>query len=246
MRLETMKARFLDPMHWVLLLFGVAAILLSIGVAFADNKMQNQMIGYTAQLNGNCSATLIHSKRDDVTGNVSTVFLTAKHCTTGQKSDMKIELPVYQKSRLVKRDQYIARLRGEWFAGDLALVELKDKQTFFPSVAKIGPSEPKLALGDNVWAVGYPLSWSLTITAGLFGAIETQDFDKPGTEYYRATPDIAGGSSGGALWHINEAGDFELIGVTAARARSDSFIGLYTRAEDIHAYLKVALPEAVK
>lgn len=58
-----MKARFLDPMHWVLLLFGIAAILFSIGVAFADDKLQKQVISLTAQLDGNCSATLIHSKR---------------------------------------------------------------------------------------------------------------------------------------------------------------------------------------
>lgn len=240
-----MKARFLDPMHWVLLLFGIAAILFSIGVAFADDKLQKQVISLTAQLDGNCSATLIHSKRDDESGDVSTVFLTAKHCVDGRKSDLRIELPVYQKNRLVKRESYVARVRGQWYAGDLALIELKDKQTWFSTVARIGPSEPDIIIGDKVWSVGYPLGWSLTITEGLFGAIETQDFQSPGTEYYRATPDIAGGNSGGGFWHLNKQGDYELIGVTTARARSDSFIGLYTRAEDIHAYLKVALPEAV-
>jgi len=237
----------LEPKYWVLALVGFFLIMLSVGIAFAgDAKLHNQMIGFTAQLNGNCSATLVHSKRDQVTGDFSTIFLTAKHCVDGQKSDVKIELPVYQKNRLVKREQYIARVKGQWAMGDLALVELKDKSTWFPSVAKIGPAEPTVSIGDDVWAVGYPLGWSLTITKGMFGAIETSDFMTPGTEYYRATPDIAGGSSGGALWHVNSAGDYELIGVTAARARSDSFVGLYTRAEDIHAYLKVALPEAVK
>lgn len=237
---------YLDPRYWVLGLAGIAFILLSFGAAFADEKMQKEMIGLTAQLNGNCSATLVYSKRDDVSGDVTTVFLTAKHCVAGDKSDMKIELPVYQKNRVVKRDSYVARVRGEWFAGDLALVELKDKQTFFPAVAKIAPSEPEVAIGDAVWTVGYPLGWSLTITNGMFGAIETQGYDKPGTEYYRATPDIAGGNSGGGFWHLNKAGAYELIGVTAARSRSDSFIGLYTRVADIHTYLKVALPDAVK
>jgi len=237
----------LEPKYWVLALVGFFLIMLSIGIAFAgDAKMQNQMVSLTAQLNGNCSATLIHSKRDEASGDVSTIFLTAKHCVDGQKSDVKIELPVYHKNRLVKREQYLARVKGQWYAGDLALVELKDKATWFPAVAKIGPAEPLIEMGDDVWAVGYPLGWSLTITKGLFGIIETNDFAVPGTEYYRATADIAGGNSGGALWHVNAAGDYELIGVTAARARSDAFIGLYTRAEDIHAYLKVALPETVK
>lgn len=236
---------YLDPRYWVLGLIGLAFILMSMGAAFADDKMQKQMIGLTAQLNGSCSATLIHSKRDEATGKVSTVFLTAKHCVDGKKTDMKIDLPVYQNNRVVKRDSYVARVKGEWYNGDLALVELTDKQTWFETVAKIGPAEPDVTIGDAVWTVGYPLGWALTITNGLFGAIETQDFQKPGTEYYRATPDIAGGNSGGGFWHVNKAGDYELIGVTTARARSDSFIGLYTRAEDIHTYLKVALPEAV-
>lgn len=235
-----------DPVAWVLFLFGIALIFISTGYAFADDKMRSQMIGMTAQLNGNCSATLIYSKRDDATGDVLTVFLTAKHCVEGEKSDMKVEVPVYQKNRLVKRDSYVARVRGEWFGGDLALVELKDKTTWFPSVAKLGPAEPDVTIGDNVWSVGYPLSWSLTITPGMFGVIETQDFIKPGTEYYRATPAIAGGSSGGGLWHINKAGDYELIGVTTGGAMMANFINLFTRAADINSYLKVALPDLYK
>lgn len=187
----------LDPRIWVLGLLGTAFILLSLGAAFAGgNKMQDQMIGLTAQLDGGCSATLIHSKRDDKSGDVSTIFLTAKHCVDGKKSDLKIDMPVYHKNRLVKRDSYVARVKGEWFNGDLALIELRDKQTFFDKVAKIAPAEPEVAIGDAVWTVGYPLGWSLTITNGLFGVIETQDFAKPGTEYYRATPDIAGGELG--------------------------------------------------
>lgn len=243
---NTKEFSILDPRVWILLLLGILFLALSFSVAFADDKMQKQMIGFTAQLDGGCSATLIHSKRDNATGDVSTIFLTAKHCVDGKKSDLKVELPVLQKNRLVKRDSYVARVKGAWHGGDLAILELKDKQTWFDKVAKIGPAEPEIQIGDPVWTVGYPLGWSLTITNGLFGAIETQDFQKPGTEYYRATPDIAGGNSGGGFWHLNKAGDYELIGVTTARARSDSFIGLYTRAADIHAYLKVALPEAVK
>ena len=38
---------------------------------------------------------------------------------------------------------------------------------------------------------------------------------------------------------------YELIGVTAARARNDSFVGVYTPLDAIQAYLKVALPDAV-
>lgn len=221
---------------------------LGLGTAFARagplDDMQNQMFAVTGQINGNCSATLIHSKRDSASGEVVTIFLTAKHCVTGNKSDMFVDLPVYQDNRVVKKDRWIARVRGEFYAGDLALVELRDRQTVFPAVAVLAPAKPTLRMGEDVWTVGYPLGMALTVTQGLFGAIETNDFAGPGGEYFRATPDIAGGNSGGALFRKTASG-YELIGVTTARARSDSFVGLYTPIGAIHAYLKVALPDAV-
>lgn len=244
-----MKSLF-NPVYWLLAAVGVLFIALSLTTVYAADatslsKMQNEMLSLTGQLNENCSATLIHSKRDDKSGEVSTIFLTAKHCVVGNKTDMVIDLPVYQGNRIVKKDRYIARVRGEYFDGDLALVELRDKQTFFAKVAKISGDKPALFMGEDVWTVGYPLAMSLTITKGLFGAIETSNYDKPGAEYFRATPDIAGGNSGGAMYHMDAKGDYALLGVTAARARSDSFIGLYTPIEVIHKYLSVALPEAV-
>jgi S1-C subfamily serine protease len=247
-----MPSRFaiLDPRYWLLLLIGIVFIGLSFGYAYAgekavNEKMQKEMFSPTAQLNANCSATLISSTRDEKSGDVTTVFLTAKHCVAGQKSDMVIDLPVYQKNRVVKKESYVARVRGEYHAGDLALVELKDKDTLLGPVARIAPEDTELFMGEDVWTLGYPLAWTLTISQGLFGGFETSDFAAPGAEYFRATPDIAGGNSGGALYHRGLV-NYEIIGVTTARARSDSFVGLYTPLEVIHAYLKVALPEAVK
>jgi S1-C subfamily serine protease len=244
-----MPSRFaiLDPRYWLLLLIGLVFIALSFGYAYAGDrdKTQKEMFSPTAQLNMNCSASLIYSKRDEKSGDVLTVFLTAKHCVAGQKSDMAVDIPVYQKNRVVKKESYAARVRGEYYAGDLALVELKDKDTVLGPVAKIAPEGTEMFMGEDVWALGYPLAWTLTVSQGLFGGFETSDFATPGAEYFRATPNIAGGNSGGALYHMGGS-DYELIGVTTARARSDSFIGLYTPLEAIHAYLKVALPEAVK
>lgn len=243
-----MLKRINDPVAWLLFLFGVACILFSTGYVLAGDldKMREQMFAVTAQLNGNCSSSLIYSDRDEKSGEVSTVFLTAKHCVAGEKSDMTIDIPVYQDNRVVKKDRYVARVMGEWYKGDLALVKLRDTRTLFDKPAHIAAADPGLIMGQDVWTVGYPLGMGLTVTKGLFGSLETNDFDKPGTEYFRATPDIAGGNSGGAMYRITTGGDYELIGVTAARARSDSFIGLYTSIFDIHEYLKVALPDAVK
>jgi len=242
-----MRRILLDPLLWLLLFIGISCFGLSTAFVYAGelDKMQKEMFSPTAQLNKNCSATLIYSDRDEESGDVTTVFLTAKHCVTGNKSDMIIDLPVYQKNRIVKRESYVARVRGEYYLADLAIIELKDKETLMRPVAKIAPEGTELFMGEDVWTLGYPLAWSLTVSQGLFGGLETNDFDKPGLEYFRATPNIAGGNSGGAMYHASNDG-YELIGVTSARARSDSFVGLYTPLEVIHAYLKVALPEVVK
>lgn len=208
-------------------------------------KLQKQVLGVTVQLNGNCSGTIIQSKRDDVTGEVKTLILSAGHCAIDKEADQRIEIPVYQANEIVKRDAYVGRVEGIYFGADLSLWRLKDKQTFFPNVAKLAPEKPVLLMGEDVWTAGYPLGGVLTITRGLFGSLETSDFDKPGKVYYRATPDIAPGSSGGALYHKNDAGDYELVGVTTAGARGFPYVALYTPLSDIYAYLKVAAPETV-
>lgn len=223
-----------------------AALMAATAMPVYAGKLQDQVLSHTAQLNENCSATLIWSDRDKESGDVTTIFLTAKHCVSGAgERNMVVDMPVYQDNRVVKKDRYIARLRGQYYKSDLALVELKDKKTYFGSVARIAPPGGVPEMGDQVWTVGYPLGLQLTVTAGLFGSRETLDSFKPGDEFFRATPDVVGGNSGGAMYRMNPAGDYELIGVTAAAHQMYSFLAFYTPIDQIHDYLKVALPEAV-
>lgn len=217
----------------------------SIALSADLDKMRDQALSLTAQLNGNCSATLIYSERDEATGEVTTVFLTAKHCVTNDKAVQYLDLPIYQKGRVVKRDRYTAKVRGKHFQHDLALVELIDRQTWFPVKAKVAPVDAIPAMGAPVITVGYPLGMQLTVTSGLFGSLETIDYPQTGTEYYRATPDLVGGNSGGAMYRVTAAGDYELIGVSSAGHRMFSFVGLYVPLEPIHEYLKVAMPTVV-
>lgn len=226
----------------------VALSFLLYNVAYSADlqKMQSQALAMTAQLNGNCSATLVYSDRDKKSGEVDTVFLTAKHCVRNKNAAMYVDLPVYQNGRVVKRDRYTAKVRGQHFKYDLALVELLDKQTWFEHTAAVMKSKSVPAMGSPVITVGYPLGLQLTVTQGLFGSLETLDFPTAGTEYYRATPDLVGGNSGGAMYRITPDGDYELIGVSAAGHRTYTFIGLYVPTYAIHEYLKVALPSVVK
>lgn len=226
----------------------IALFFLLYNVAFAADltKMQAQALAMTAQLNGNCSATLIYSDRDKKSGDVQTVFLTAKHCIQSKEAVQYLDLPVYQNGRVVKRDRYTAKVKGQHFRYDLALVELLDKETWFEATATLYKGKDVPAMGSPVITVGYPLGLQLTVTQGLFGSLETLDFPKTGTEYYRATPDIVGGNSGGAMYLVTEKGDYEIIGVSAAGHRSYTFISLYVPTYAIHEYLKVALPSVVK
>lgn len=223
-----------------------SALALAAIVPASAGNLQDQALSLTAQLNENCSATLIWSDRDKESGEVTTVFLTAKHCVAGKdKADMVVDIPVYQKSRVVKKDRYIGRVRGQYYKADLALVELKDKQTFFASHAKIAPADGIPAMGEPVWTIGYPMGLQLTVTTGLFGSLETIDFPSTGIEYFRATPDVVGGNSGGSMYRRTSEGNFELIGVTTAANRNHSFMAFYTPIEPIRSYLKFALPEAL-
>lgn len=211
--------------------------------AFDLDKMRNQVLYMTAQLNGNCSATLVYSNRDLKSGEVLTVFLTAKHCVdSGQDALHYIDIPVYQNGRVVKRDRYTAKVKGNHYKHDLALVELLDKHTFFETTAKISMNKEVPAMGTPVITVGYPLGLQLTVTQGLFGSLESVDFPKTNTEYYRATPDIVGGNSGGGMYAVNASGDYELIAVAAAGHQVHNHIGLYVPTYAIHEFLKVALP----
>jgi len=226
---------------------GIAAAFAVVAPAMAGNdNLNEQVLAATVQLNGNCSGTVIYSRRDEKSGDVKTVVLTAGHCVSSvMAKDQDIDFPVYAGNRVVKKERYIGRVLGRYYKRDLALVVLKDKDTLFSKVAKISDAEPSVSMGDQVVTVGYPGGMGLTITEGLFGSYETVDYPYDGVEYFRATPDITGGNSGGAMYQVTAAGDYKLIGVTAAVWRCCSFMGLYTPASDIHEYLKTALPQAI-
>jgi len=230
----------------IILLASIVAVAFSLPAAAQNVKLHDQVLSVTAQLNENCSASLIYSDRDKTTGDVKSVLLTAGHCVEGAiGKDMVVDFPVYQGNRIVKKERYIGRAVGKYYKADLALIELKDKQTYFSKVAKLAPEKPVIDMGDEVYTVGYPLGMGLTITSGMFGAIETNDYAKDGQEYYRATPAIAGGNSGGALYQVSASGDYLLLGVTTAVARGNPHIGYYTPITDIREYLRYALAASV-
>lgn len=227
----------------------LAAVAVAISFAFAspalaDAKMQEQMFSPSVQIDENCSGTIVYSKRDDKTGKVETLILTAKHCLTGADREYRVKVPVYQNNVIVKHDSFVATVKGVSYKADLGLLVLRDTQTFFDKPAKLAGADVAISMGDPVWTVGYPLGLALTVTEGLFGSVESLVMQGKTGQYYRATPNAAPGNSGGALYHKNAAGDYELIGVTSAGVMQFFFMIFYTPAADIADYLKIALPAA--
>lgn len=212
-------------------------------------KVQQQMLSPVVQLNRSCTAFLYKSKRDDKTGEVKTLLLTARHCVTDSPDRiMTIYVPVYQHNRIVKEDGYRATVLGQYYKGDVALLQLTDKQTFFANIVKLAAGDVDLNEGEDTWVVGYPLALTRTMTRGMFSGREYLELLTAGKddEYFRSTPQVAPGNSGGPLFHQNAAGDYEVIGLVTASVHSSDFINFETPINVIQDYLKIADPPDVK
>lgn len=227
------------------LLAAALAVLPFSAYAF-EAKLQNA-INAVPQINDNCSASVIYSDRNEETGKVKTVILTAKHCVDSQLMNQKntVDFPVYQNNRVVQKNSYTATVLGKFYKADLALLQLDDTQTLFKNVIKIANKDTTLTLGEDTVVVGYPFGLGINVTFGNFMTFITIDQWKPGTEFIRATPDIGPGNSGGALLRKTPDG-YELIGVTTAVIPGWPFTGLFTPYTDVNEYLKTALPEVLQ
>lgn len=228
-------------MRLPLFIGAVVVVLVTAASAYASPAIQNDMILPSVKISDNCSGQLVSSKRDVESGEVSTFVLTAKHCLTSVKSGetIPISFPQYDATtRLVGELVYYGSVAARDPKGDLALIRLHDKQTYFKNTVTVDDGKNPVQLGDDCWAAGFPKAWALTITRGIIGPLERQDFDGPDgeIEYRRASAQVAGGSSGGGLYRLID-GAYTLIGVTTGRASSDAFIAMWTPLDAIQDFL---------
>ena len=89
---------------------------------------------------------------------------------------------------------------------DLAILKCNEKPGVSPLVLS---NSDKVEKGDKIYAVGYPLGISNTISDGI---VSSRYIDEYGVDMIQITAPVSGGSSGGAL--LNEAGC--VIGVVSA------------------------------
>ena len=223
------------------LIGAVVVVLVTAASAYASPAIQSGMILPSVKVADGCSGQVVSSKRDNESGDVETLILTAKHCVAKLPNGQTIAIafPQYDAStRLVGELVYYGSVAAKDPKGDLALIRLHDKQTYFANTVTVDDGKNPVQLGDDCWASGFPKAWALTITRGIIGPLERQDFDGPDgeIEYRRASAQVAGGSSGGGLYRLID-GAYTLIGVTTGRASSDAFIAMWTPLDAIQEFL---------
>lgn len=202
--------------------------------AGVDSVMQNQTIDPAVQIGDYCSGTIVKSARDQASGEVETVILTAKHCVSDTKVVDVVRVN-HKNMREIGKTVYRGDVSTCW-SSDIATVTLRDKDTWFPATARIAKDEP--SYGDEVVSVAFPKGRSLTITEGRLGYIEEVPFfATKSNEFYRATPDIIGGSSGAPLFVKSETG-YEVVGVTTGGYRDNTFMNYFTPLNEIKTCLK--------
>jgi serine protease Do len=117
--------------------------------------------------------------------------------------------------------EYDAKVVGADAATDLAVIRLEGKKDF--TAAKIGNSDA-VQVGDWVLAIGSPLGFQETVTAGIISA-KGRDLD-PNMQFQhflQTDAAINPGNSGGPLFNMNG----EVIGInTAIASRSGGYQGI--------------------
>lgn len=112
-------------------------------------------------------------------------------------------------------------------AADLVILKLETDVGVMPLV--LGDSD-EMKQGDKVFAVGYPLGLSHTMSDGI---ISSRYEDENGTDMLQITAPISSGNSGGAL--LNEKG--EVVGVVTASYTDGQNLNLAVAGNAIAALL---------
>ena len=208
-------------------------------------KINVQMLFPSVRVNDGCSGTIVHSSRAQKSGEVTTLVLTARHCMKDMESvTNKVVVPIYSATlQLVEERTLFADFKAKDSKSDTAVLVLKDKATLYETVALVAKPDTALYAAEDVWAVGFPQGASITLTRGFLGPLERSDFGDGEREFYRASPGVAPGSSGGGLFHISEDGKYEMIGLSTGVYNAGSFMGIFTPIKPIADFLAKQLPQ---
>lgn len=215
----------------------------------ADQQLVDQVFTPSVQLGTFCSGEIISSIRDAKSGKVSTIVLTAKHCVKDEpKQIVPVNVAVHDDTlRKTGTVTYLADVLGMSYKSDLALLRLRDKDTLFEKVATVAPKDVKLEFAQDVVVISYPLGMSQTYTKGNLGFVDDENAFadvSQSTQFLRATPDVAPGSSGSSMFTLakNDKGvdTYMIIGVTTGTVKGFPFFNFFTPPSEIGEYLETA------
>lgn len=175
------------------------------------DQLQKQVINPVVQLDRDCSGVAIKTDIPD-----TTYIVTALHCK-GDKSGF-VNIDVKDRQKVISTTDVVYDVVRVDPKQDLMLI--KTRQKLNVDLATIAHTDPRE--GEKVFAVGYPLGWTRTITEGYVGGYESIDADLKGFNKFgnerallRATAPITGGNSGGGLF-VKNGDNYELVGITDA------------------------------
>lgn len=209
-------------------------------------KAEQQMFLPVIQVGGNCSGSVIHSKRDEKTGTALTYILTAKHCVKDSVNTYEVRVPDYGPVQFEQSYTiYSSTVKGVDPLSDTAILKLDNTTKVLDNVVKLAPKGVKLYFGEDVWTVGYPFKETRTVTEGVLSNRQVFEDFVSTIPFIRATSDVAPGSSGGALFHKNETGDYEQIGLTTGGKTGNPWYGVYTPIEAIQGIIAKVAPEVI-
>jgi hypothetical protein len=120
----------------------------------------------------------------------------------------------------------VDELRARNKERDIAIIKVNGK---FPSVT-LGDSD-KLQVGEEVVAIGNPLSLESTVSNGIVSAIRT--IEKQGGRFLQITAPISLGSSGGPLFNMRG----EVIGITTSKVEGGENLNFAIPINDVRGLL---------
>lgn len=175
-----------------------------------------------------CSGTFIRS--DDK----EDLYLTAAHCVAASGRFNVRQRVVNDEFEVTSERVFYLKPVRTLTGMDVAVLRTAEPSGVF-AVAKIADEETGKSLvpGMPVIAAGYPLAMERTLTRGEFTErVKAPDgFDMKGA-VYRATANIASGSSGGGLY-VETADGWRLVGCAAMVANGNPFIAVFSTLDSV-------------
>lgn len=189
-----------------------------------------------------CSGTLVHSDRHEESGEVITLVLTAKHCAEQVRDRLQVHIPRYDGVEVKGWDSYNATVAVAYAGHDISILRLDDNDRLFTQLATIAPEDVVLREAEAVLVAGYPHALDRTVTDGRLQGLERVQFPtKSWTPYYRSTPAVVGGNSGGGLYRLNAQGHYELIGVVSMGVGGVWHLGYHVPFTEARKALDIAI-----